>query len=98
MKRTNAQPLSEVLKDFMMENPQLERKMSEIHVMNAWTKVLGTLTQKYTTGMYIKAGVLHVKISSPVLRNELIMCRERLVKSLNENAGGDIIHDIVITG
>ena len=30
------------------------------------------------------------------LRGELVLCRERLVKSLNDYAGSEVIQDIVI--
>ncbi len=98
MKRTNAQPLSEILKDFLNENPQVDRKIAEVRVINAWANILGPLTQKYTTGIYIRNRILYVKISSAVLRSELMMCRERLIKNLNENAGSTVIEDIIISG
>ena len=43
-----------------------------------------------------KDKVLYVSLTSSVLRSELVLCRERLVKSLNDYAGSEVIQDIVI--
>ena len=38
---------------------------------------------------------IHVSLTSSVLRSELTLCRERLVKSLNDYAGASVITNIV---
>lgn len=96
MKRTNTQLLSDVLKDFFDENPVVAEKLAETKLLNAWGNVLGHLTQQYTTDLYIRRKTLYVRLSSSVLRNELSLCRERLIKKLNEEAGMEVINDIVL--
>ncbi len=97
MKRTQTQSLGNVLAEFMQENPQLAEKLAETRLINAWEKVLGNLTMRYTTSLFIKNKVLYVKLSSSVLRSELMMCREQLVRNLNREAGGEVIRDIVLS-
>ena len=46
--------------------------------------------------IYVRDHILYVSLTSAVLRSELTLCRERLVKSLNEYAGATVIHDIII--
>jgi predicted nucleic acid-binding Zn ribbon protein len=96
MKRRNAQPLSEVLKDFLSENTELYEKMMEIRIRRGWGELLGPVILQYTRNLYIKNQVLYVSLNSSVLRNELIYSREKLIKSLNDYAGSTVIHDIVI--
>ena len=46
--------------------------------------------------MYVRDHVLHVSLTSSVLRNELLLCQERLLKSLNDYVGRVVITRIAI--
>ncbi|MCD8263948.1 MAG: DUF721 domain-containing protein [Tannerellaceae bacterium] len=96
MKRRNAQTLGEVLRDFFEDNTELYEKMIEIRVKRAWGEVLGNMVLQYTRELYVKDRVLYVSLSSSVLRSELLLCRQRLVKSLNEHVGAQALTDIVL--
>jgi Protein of unknown function (DUF721). len=97
MKRTSTQKLGDVLSDYLQDNPQLSSKLAEVRLMNAWKNTLGNLTRQYTTNLFVRRKILYVKLSSSVLRNELSLCREQLIKKLNEEAGADVIDDIVLS-
>jgi F0F1-type ATP synthase delta subunit len=96
MRRKNSQTVREVLKDFFKDNAELYEKMLEIRVQRGWGEILGPMIQQYTRNIYVKNHVLYVSLTSSVLRSELTLCREKLIKSLNEYAGSDVIYDIVI--
>ncbi len=96
MKRKNAQTIGEVLQDFFEENKALREKLNETRIEQAWSEVLGPMVMQYTRNIYVKNRVLYVSLSSSVLRSELTLCRERLVKSLNDHVGVTAIYDIVI--
>jgi hypothetical protein len=98
MKRTNTQTIADVLKAFLSENPQLDLKLAETRMLNAWGEVLGPVVLRYTTNIYVRNKTLHVHISSAVLRNELLMCREKLIRNLNEKAGMAVINNILLLG
>jgi hypothetical protein len=49
----------------------------------------------FTQQIYIKNQSLYVHLTSPILRQELMMTRETLVHRLNEKAGAQVITDIV---
>jgi predicted nucleic acid-binding Zn ribbon protein len=93
MKRTNtmsiAQVIGEVLGDYKIAD-----KFKEARIIAAWTKVLGSLA-KPTDQLYIKNNVLFANVSSSVIRNELYMRRSKIVQLLNENAGEEVIKDII---
>lgn len=94
MRRRNTQALGEVLRDFFEENTELHDRMLEIRIKRAWGEVLGPMVLQYTTNLYIRNHVLHVSLTSSNLRSELMMCREKLVKSLNEYARATVITDL----
>lgn len=96
MNRRNTQKLGEVLRDFFEDNTELYEKILEIRVQRAWGEVLGPMVQQYTRNIYVRDHILYVSLTSSVLRSELVLCRERLVKSLNEYAGAAVLKDIVI--
>lgn len=96
MKRRNTQSLGEVIRDFFEENTELYDKILDIRIERAWGEVLGPMVLQYTRNIYVKDHVLYVSLTSSVLRSELVLCRERLVKSLNEYAKATVIKDIVI--
>lgn len=96
MRRKNTQAIGDVLRDFFEANAVLREKILETRIERAWREVLGPMVMQYTRNVYVRGHVLHVSLTSSVLRSELTLCRERLVKSLNDYAGATVIHDIVI--
>ncbi|MEG1544530.1 MAG: DUF721 domain-containing protein [Tannerellaceae bacterium] len=96
MIRKNTQKLGEVLRDFFEDNTELYEKMLEIRLQRAWGEILGPMIAQYTRNLFIKDRVLHVSLTSAVLRSELLLCRERLVKSLNDYAGAVVIDNLII--
>lgn len=96
MKRRNAQKIGEAFGEFFESNPELHKRILEYRVQKAWSDVLGPYIAQYTRSMYVHNGVLHVSLSSSVLRNELMLSRERLIANLNEYAGANVIRDIVM--
>lgn len=94
MKRVNAQSIGEILREFYVENPTISRRLSEVRLVNAWREVLGPGVAQATRNIYIQGATLHVALDSSVLRNELMMWRDRLVRTLNEKAGANVIREI----
>lgn len=96
MIRKNTQTIGEILRDFFEDNTELYEKILEIRIQRAWGEVLGPMVLQYTRNIYVKDRVLYVSLTSAVLRSELTLCRDRLVKSLNQYAGSVVIRDIII--
>ena len=96
MMRRNVQTLGDAIREFFEDNAELRGKILEIRVIRAWGEILGPMVAQYTRNIYVKDKVLYVSLTSSVLRSELVLCRERLVKSLNDYAGSEVIQDIVI--
>lgn len=95
MKRTETKPLRQALDEFLLDNPIVGEKLAETKLLNSWETILGSGVNRYTENMYVRKRSLYVRLSSSVLKSELMMCREKLVQKLNAAAGQDVIDGIV---
>ena len=94
MRKSNTEKLGALIRNYVRDN-QLERKLTEVDIISSWTGLLGKTVASYTQELRIRNGTLFVKISSPVVRNELLMMKEEIRKRLNERAGTEIVTQIV---
>jgi len=94
MRRSNTQPLSDILREFV-EQHKFDRKLKEVDIIEGWENLLGKTIAHYTRNLYIKNRILYVEITSAVVKNELFLMREEICRRINENAGEEIIERIV---
>jgi hypothetical protein len=94
MRRSNTQNINDIVNQLLKEL-NIDRKIKEIRLINSWGEVLGGGVARATTNIFIKNRVLFVHLKSSVVRNELMMLKSSIIKSLNEKAGENIIDDIV---
>ena len=94
MKRTNDKPLGDAIRE-MLDSYKLNDKLLEVKIINSWEVVVGKMISKHTERLYIKKKKLYVKLDSPALKTELSFAKEKIVKSLNEEVGADVIGDVV---
>lgn len=93
MKRNDAEQIgndSEILPAECFEAP-----LNEYRLIQAWKDVVGPAITKYTSNLYIKNQILYVHLTSSVLRQELMMGRDLLVKNLNKQVGAQVIVNII---
>jgi hypothetical protein len=95
MRRSKTISLAEAMNDYIREM-NLGSKLSEIAVINSWEEIVGKAISSRTTKIFIKDGILHVHLSSSVVRNELLMLRETIRERLNQKAGSEVIKDIIL--
>lgn len=96
MRRSKTITIAEAMKEYLSEM-NLEKKLSEINLINSWEEMVGRAISSRTTKVYIKDQVLYVHLNSSIVRNELLMLREALMEKLNERAAGSLhIKDIVL--
>ncbi|MGE4587593.1 MAG: DUF721 domain-containing protein [Mangrovibacterium sp.] len=94
MRKSNTEKLGDLIRGYITEN-RLEYKLKEVDVIASWENLLGKTIAGYTQSLQIRKGTLFVRISSPVVRNELLMMKEEIRKKLNEKAGQELIRQIV---
>ncbi|MDR2534072.1 MAG: DUF721 domain-containing protein [Tannerellaceae bacterium] len=96
MRRSNPEPLGNILNDFFSSNDALRQRILVMRVQRAWGELLGPSVMKYTGSVYVRNRALYVSLTSSVLRSELMLNREELIRRLNNHAGGEVIVDIVM--
>ena len=94
MKRNDAQQIGDMIRRFFRQNG-LESPLNEYRLVHAWNDVVGPVISRYTTNLYIKNQILYVHLSSSVLREELMMGRDMLVRNLNQQVGAQVKVNII---
>lgn len=96
MRRTNSEPIGDLLRQFLRQQG-LESPLNEYRLVQGWTHVMGPIVARYTRNLVIRNQTLYVQLSSPVLRQELMMQRCELVERLNAYVGAQVICDLVVS-
>ena len=94
MRRNDAEQIGDMIRKFFRQNG-LESQLNEYRLVQAWRDVLGPVITKDTSNLYIKNQILYVHLTSSVLRQELMMGRDLLVRNLNEQVGAQVIVNII---
>ena len=94
MRRNNAEQIGDVIRYFLRQQG-LESPLNEYRLVQAWEDMVGPAIARYTDNLYIKNQTLYVHLTSAVLRQELMMARELLIKNLNRAVGAQVIVNIV---
>lgn len=92
---SNQQPLKEVINDWLSNHP-MANKVQVTRIVHLWGQILGPSVKNRTTNIYFKSGVLNVKLSSSVLRNELSFAKKGIIESLNKELGEELVIDLVL--
>lgn len=95
MKRKDTAHINEVVKAYL-KALGVEDKIKETHAINSWESLVGKMVAKSTKRIEIYKGIMYVHINSSIVRNELMMIRNELLKRINENAGSELIKEIVL--
>jgi len=95
MDRINTRKINEVLKEFLREN-NLDVRLKERELVESWEEMVGRTINRATKNIYIRDRKLYVVLSSSVVRNELYMLKDEIVRKLNERIGKQIITELVL--
>jgi len=95
MRRTKTQLMGELLEEFF-RRPYIAAKVAEGKLPDTWRTVVGDRVANETTELKLENHILHVRIRSSVLRQELFYQRDALRDALNEQAGVRLINAVII--
>lgn len=95
MKKGNEYTLKEAIGE-MLRTFQLDTRVNETSVINAWEKVMGPVIAKYTAQVRMQQGVLYVKVESAALKQELTYRKTEIAEKLNAECGSEIVREVVI--
>lgn len=91
--RGNESTLGEAIQR-LLKAYRIDGKMQELDVVSAWEEMMGKAIALRTTNIYIKDGILHLTISSSVMRDELKFGKQVIIERVNQKAGSKLIRDV----
>jgi len=94
-RHNNTLPLKDILSEYIKQ-PVIKKGIGDSQAVKAWGAVLGASISRITTNIYVKDGVLFVSLSSSVIRHELFLNKRKIIVSINEYVGSNVIHDIIL--
>ncbi len=94
MRQSNTEQIGDIIRQFMRING-IETPYNQHLIIEAWPAVMGNIIQKYTGDLFIKNQDLHVQITSPAIKQNLMMEHRSIAHKLNEHVGAQVIEDVV---
>lgn len=94
MRQSNTEQIGDIIRQFMRING-IETPYNQHLIIEAWPAVMGNIIQKYTGNLFIKNQDLHVQITSPAIKQNLMMEHRSIAHKLNEHVGAQVIADVV---
>lgn len=93
MIHTKSQPVHDILLAWLRAEG-LETPLLEYRVVQAWPEVMGEVISRYTRQVFVKDGKLQVQLTSPSLRQNLLMEHKRIAQKLNDHVGAYVVSDV----
>ncbi|HJB73362.1 MULTISPECIES: DUF721 domain-containing protein [unclassified Barnesiella] len=94
MKKQEPLSIKEIIAQFIDVN-DMGQKLDETQLIRLWPKIAGETVNAYTQSLQVRNRTLYVHLSSAVLRNELMMLRNELLRRYTEEFGHPVIDNIV---
>ena len=95
MRRTKTQLMGDLLEEFF-QGPYIAAKVAEGKLPDTWRAVVGDRIANETTELRLENHILHVRLRSSILRQELFYQREALRDALNEKSGVRLVNAVII--
>lgn len=89
------QSIQDVLKNFISHN-KLQMGIDRVEVKEVWFSLMGNGVANYTEEVELRKDVLYVKLTSSVLREELMFGREKIIQMINKELGKEVIKTLVL--
>ena len=95
MRGKNTHNVGDIIRK-LMKNPKLEGKLDELDALAIWGDLIGDALMKYIVSQKIYKGILHVKLKSAPMRNELSYKKTELKQQINKRLGKPFLKDIIL--
>lgn len=93
MKRHKARLIGEILQEHLKDLDESGR-LAELKALQAFNDAIENGLNKYITQRSIRDGVLFVKVTSSVLRSEMLMNRGNIIARINSTVGTNVVKEI----
>lgn len=78
----------------LIQKQGMEKKINQQKAIDVWGEIVGRKIEEHTEPLEVRFGVLTVKTSSPVWRQELQFQKNKIVESINKKLIKTTIKDI----
>lgn len=85
------------LLDKLMENYGYSDKLKEQEVISVWNRVMGPFILSRTSRIRYDKNCIYIQLTTPAVKNELMMTRTAIIEKLNTELGSELIKEIHIS-
>ena len=75
----------------------LTQRFKEREVCQLWPEVVGGMIASKTKNLRMVDGKLFVRFSSSVVKNEILLVKEGLLKALNDRVGEGVVKELIVS-
>lgn len=93
-RKADVAPLKDCIQD-LIDVYRLNGKLSQTNIVSSWERLMGQTISKRTSDIFFQERKLFVKITSAPLKQELQLSKTKIIKILNEEAGHQVVEDVV---
>ena len=96
MKRNyKLKPIKNIIESFV-EQDSISDGIFNIKIQKAWENAVEKKILDYTKEIYVKGDILYIKVSNPILKQEILHSRQKVINLINEELEKDLIKKIVL--
>ena len=96
MKRNyKLKPIKNIIESFV-EQDNISDGIFNIKIQKAWENAVEKKILDYTKEIYVKGDILYIKVSNPILKQEILYSRQKVINLINEELEKDLIKKIVL--
>ena len=96
MKRNyKLKPIKNIIESFI-EQDCISEGIFNVQVQKAWENTVEKKILDYTKEIYVKGEILYIKVSNPILKQEILYSRQKVINLINEELEKDLIKKIVL--
>ena len=84
MKRNyKLKPIKNIIENFV-EQKSISDGIFNVKVQKAWENAVEKKILDYTKEIYIKGEILYIKVSNPILKQEILYSKQKVINLINE--------------
>ena len=95
MRKNQTQKIADIISALIKKNG-IEDRLAEVRIKHAWEKLLGKTVTRYTKSIFLKNNILYITLTSSIVKNEIMLMRDDLIRKINEYEGNEIVKKIVL--
>ena len=87
--------IKSILENFV-DQDKIADGIFNVKIKQAWEKAVEKKILDYTKSIYIKGDILFIEVSNPILKQEILYSRQKVIDLINDDLGKEIVKKIVL--